>query len=257
MTLQVGDRGSDVQRVQQMLAALGFEIDIDGIFGSETEGVVRRFETEAGIGVDGIVGPDTLRALEQEVERSATGTRKKRTVTFPSGAVFHEVANPSGDIDYSDHVGAGVVPLIEVRGRENERLSEHFTVREFMCRDGAPYARISPELIGNLQRLRERISQSILVSSGYRHKRHNEAEKGATDSQHIAGRAADVRSTTLKPIDLAAEALAVFGCNIGIGLGKNIVHLDLRGSRASWVYKDTPMTDSAFEKWVKEQCGVR
>src|SRR6185503_20795532 len=50
-------------------------------------------------------------------------------------------------------------------------------------------------------------------------------------------------------------ALEVFGCNIGIGLGRNSVHVDLRGTRASWVYEGAAMNESGFDTWVQETCA--
>jgi len=54
-------RGEDVAALQR---ALGFLPDhIDGIFGKQTDRAVRTFQEEAGMTVDGKVGPDTLNAI--------------------------------------------------------------------------------------------------------------------------------------------------------------------------------------------------
>jgi len=176
-----------------------------------------------------------------------------RTVTYPSGLTFTEVTNPSGSIDYSDHVGNNAVPLIDVQGRGSEKLSNNFNIKE-LSGSNARYARISVELVTNLQTMRDRLSKSIIVNSGYRHRSHNQQVGGATSSQHIAGRAVDIRSSGVKPIDLARLALEVFGCDIGLGLGKNIVHIDVRGEQASWVYDGAAMNEREFDDWVQERC---
>jgi hypothetical protein len=55
-----GDRSSEVRRIQEALAAAGFDPGpIDGVFGPLTEAAVRTFQEAAGLTVDGIVGPDT------------------------------------------------------------------------------------------------------------------------------------------------------------------------------------------------------
>lgn len=176
-----------------------------------------------------------------------------RTVTYPSGISFTEVTNPVGSIDYSDPVGNNAVPLIDTQGRENEKLSNNFQVKELAGRN-ARYARISVQLVNGLQTMRERLGKSIVVNSGYRHRAHNQQVGGATSSQHIAGRAADIRSSGVKPIDMAKLALEAFGCDIGLGLGKNIIHVDVRGRRASWVYDGAEMNEREFDDWVAEQC---
>jgi len=58
-------RGEDVRSVQRALAAHfpSLNLELDGVFGPDTEAAVRQFQAAAGIGVDGQVGPVTRRAL--------------------------------------------------------------------------------------------------------------------------------------------------------------------------------------------------
>jgi N-acetylmuramoyl-L-alanine amidase len=60
-----GDRGEAVLDLQQRLIALGFGIpgDTSGVFGDATREAVSAFQTQRGLPVDGIVGPETWRAL--------------------------------------------------------------------------------------------------------------------------------------------------------------------------------------------------
>jgi N-acetylmuramoyl-L-alanine amidase len=60
-----GDRGEPVLDVQSRLSALGFEIGGDdiGVFGEGTATAVSAFQHDRGLPVDGVVGPDTWRAL--------------------------------------------------------------------------------------------------------------------------------------------------------------------------------------------------
>lgn len=62
-TVRRGDRGEAVRQVQQRLADRGWHIDVDGIFGPQTERVVTQFQAEKGLVVDGIAGPQTWHAL--------------------------------------------------------------------------------------------------------------------------------------------------------------------------------------------------
>jgi hypothetical protein len=74
-TFALGDRliylrypylhGEDVHALQGALNALGFACgEADGIFGAFTEGAVRDFQSNVRLGADGIVGPDTVRAID-------------------------------------------------------------------------------------------------------------------------------------------------------------------------------------------------
>jgi peptidoglycan hydrolase-like protein with peptidoglycan-binding domain len=63
--LRLGDRGSEVERLQQALRRRGFNPGrIDGIFGSQTQEAVRQFQRVNGLWPDGIAGRDTLLALD-------------------------------------------------------------------------------------------------------------------------------------------------------------------------------------------------
>jgi N-acetylmuramoyl-L-alanine amidase len=59
-------RGDDVTELQRCLNQLGFDAGrADGILGPDTEGALRAFQRNAGLNVDGVCGPMTLRALAQ------------------------------------------------------------------------------------------------------------------------------------------------------------------------------------------------
>jgi peptidoglycan hydrolase-like protein with peptidoglycan-binding domain len=63
-TIARGSTGLAVKIVQQILnRVMGAHLQEDGQFGPATDGAVRLFQQRAGIGVDGVVGPQTWRAL--------------------------------------------------------------------------------------------------------------------------------------------------------------------------------------------------
>ncbi|MBD2089687.1 peptidoglycan-binding protein [Microcoleus sp. FACHB-1515] len=64
--LGVGDSGNAVALLQTQLASLGFyQGAIDGEFGSQTEAAVIQFQTSQGLVPDGVVGPQTLAAIDR------------------------------------------------------------------------------------------------------------------------------------------------------------------------------------------------
>lgn len=70
MVLRLGSKGSAVRSFQEMLNFLGFRFNFkplkeDGIFGEKTESVVIDFQKSEGLLRDGIVGPITMKALEE------------------------------------------------------------------------------------------------------------------------------------------------------------------------------------------------
>ena len=91
--MHTGQRGWDVAALQFLLHVRGFEPGgFDGGFGPNTRSAVRRFQTAARIGVDGVAGPATLNALRGN--RVVT-----RTPSSPLGPVrfFRPVPGAIGD----------------------------------------------------------------------------------------------------------------------------------------------------------------
>jgi N-acetylmuramoyl-L-alanine amidase len=63
-------RGDDVAELQRRLSGLGFDTGkVDGIFGAQTEHGLIEFQRNAGLTVDGICGPATVRSLRQLGDR--------------------------------------------------------------------------------------------------------------------------------------------------------------------------------------------
>jgi hypothetical protein len=54
--------GHGTRQWQQQMANRGWHIGVDDQYGGQSEGVCRQFQTEKGLGVDGIVGPQTWAA---------------------------------------------------------------------------------------------------------------------------------------------------------------------------------------------------
>ncbi|MFC7330427.1 L,D-transpeptidase family protein [Marinactinospora rubrisoli] len=70
--LRLGDSGREVREVQERLIELGYWLDsADGEFGGLTQHAVVALQKAAGIGRDGIVGPETRAALDEGVRPSA------------------------------------------------------------------------------------------------------------------------------------------------------------------------------------------
>lgn len=62
--LNQGDRGKDVMAVQTRLKQLGYYSgNLDGIYGPMTKKAVVHFQQQNHIGVDGIVGPQTIKTI--------------------------------------------------------------------------------------------------------------------------------------------------------------------------------------------------
>lgn len=180
---------------------------------------------------------------------SGAGDSGATELTYPSGAVFRTVDAPQDGVDYSDPVANGIIPLIEVRGRESEKLSANLLVKELMAK--TRYARIAPALVEALQAVRTKLGKALTVESGYRNPALNAALNGDPQSEHLAGRAAVVRAAGVAPIDVAKAALESIDGDIGLGLGPTSVHIDVGGSFSTWVYDGAAMSDDQFASWAR------
>lgn len=63
--LRLGHRGSRVRTLQGQLATLGYQLDVDGLFGRGTEAAVKAFQQAQRLNSDGIAGPATQARLAQ------------------------------------------------------------------------------------------------------------------------------------------------------------------------------------------------
>ena len=98
MTYKKGDKGEIVKQIQRALAAAGLKVMVDGIFGKITEEAIEAFQHQAGLKVDGVVGPATLAKLGIAVVQQYTGLKKSKR--YISEIIVHCTATPEGK-DYT------------------------------------------------------------------------------------------------------------------------------------------------------------
>ena len=122
------------------------------------------------------------------------------------------------------------------------KLTKNFSLQEFNSKCGRDIPNeILPniiELAKNLQVLRDAVNKPISITSGYRSPEHNTKVKGAKNSQHIKGTAADIKvlGMTPKEVALVIEGLIESGKmkQGGIGIYRTWVHYDIRNKKARW-----------------------
>lgn len=79
--LKKGSRGQQVKELQERLNKFGYKLVVDGIFGSKTDLAVRDFQRKHGLRVDGIVGPETRKALFSSSVSTSSAVSVKKSST--------------------------------------------------------------------------------------------------------------------------------------------------------------------------------
>lgn len=86
-----GSRGQEVRQIQTKLKRWGYyKGSADGIYGSLTENAVRYFQRKNGLQVDGIAGPQTLRAMGIFSSSSSNQGSYQQNVDLLARAIYGE-----------------------------------------------------------------------------------------------------------------------------------------------------------------------
>jgi len=111
---------------------------------------------------------------------------------------------------------------------ENMKLSKNFKLSEFACKDGSIVVLVDYELVEKLQQLRDKVNKPVVITSGYRSVAYNKKCGGIPTSNHLLGKAADIKISRMTPLEVARLADA-FGFK-GIGVYPTFTHVDVQGS---------------------------
>lgn len=108
---KMGSRGEEVRRIQQKLKSMGYYTgSVDGIYGTQTQSAVRRFQRDNGLAVDGIAGPKTLSYLGISSGSSGNGQYSSNDVYLLAKVIAAEARGES----YTGQVAVGAVVLNRV-----------------------------------------------------------------------------------------------------------------------------------------------
>ena len=119
-TQSSGNRGADVQAIQFLLQYAGQSVDADGVFGATTVSAGKAFQTAKGLGVDGIVGPQTWGALTPTLRSGDSNAavkalqvelNAKRRLSLPVDGVF-STAVRDAVVSFQSHAGIGADGIV-------------------------------------------------------------------------------------------------------------------------------------------------
>jgi len=156
--------------------------------------------------------------------------------------------------------------------RQQNKLSEHFSKRDFVCRCGhcEHSLKISLGLLGGLELLRSTSRNRIQILKGYQCPDSSEKMGKVKRNHHIMGIAADIllEKRSLSEAFLLAEAVPEFN-GIGLNIKENHIHVDTRKDKERYIFvitkegEELPLTDANRHQFLpasetpqpKEDCA--
>ena len=113
-------------------------------------------------------------------------------------------------------------------------LSKNFRVREFRCKDDTDPIFIDSDLVDVLQKVRDHFGKAVTITSAFRTASHNKKVGGATYSQHLYGKAADIKVSGVAPSKVAEYVETLMPNTGGIGRYSTFTHVDVRATKSRW-----------------------
>lgn len=113
-------------------------------------------------------------------------------------------------------------------------LSANFRVREFRCQDDTDPIFVDSDLVDILQKVRDHFGKAVTITSAFRTASHNKKVGGATYSQHLYGKAADIKVSGVAASVVADFAETLMPSTGGIGRYSTFTHVDVRSTKSRW-----------------------
>ena len=113
----------------------------------------------------------------------------------------------------------------------NEKVGQHFKVREFACKDGSQVVFIDTHLVDILDILRNKIEKPVIITSGYRTPEWNKKCGGAKYSYHMRGMAADIRVNKMTPKQVASILNEIIPNELQHIVYNGWIHIDTRSNK--------------------------
>lgn len=108
--LKTGSSGSKVRELQELLNKQGYNLAVDGVYGSATQNAVRKYQRANGLGVDGIVGDETWGSLTKGGGNTAVDgstTAAPPSATTPLGTTYNPEETTGNKADLNAVEGMG------------------------------------------------------------------------------------------------------------------------------------------------------
>jgi len=120
----------------------------------------------------------------------------------------------------------------DIGGRE---IARYFQRSEFACKCGCGYDTVDAELLDALRDIRQHFGAPVTITSGCRCPAHNKKVGGSPSSQHMLGRAADIKVAGVAPSEVAQYAKETGF--LSVGEYSTFTHVDTRTNGPTYFKK--------------------
>ncbi len=111
-----GSSGAQVRTIQEKLKRWGYyDGEVDGVFGSQTRKAVEYFQRTNGLVADGVVGPNTLRALGMPVNGGSGGSAGTAAGEHDVALLARVISAEARGEPYAGQVAVGAVILNRIQ----------------------------------------------------------------------------------------------------------------------------------------------
>lgn len=195
-----------VKQKQCLLAYLGYYVgNIDNVWGTLSKTATKAFQQDHGLKDDGVFEDATAKAVLAAVAKNET----KKTEEPKTGDFWDEI--------------------------------EYFSRSEFRCTCNGRYCNGFPvepdeKMVRTVNQIRKHFGRAFSPNSAIRCAKRNADPDvgGASDSQHLYGKAADISVPGVSPKDVAAYAETLLPNTGGIGIYSWGIHIDSRKTKSRW-----------------------
>lgn len=177
LPLRRGDDGDAVRDLQNRLALIGYPVDEDPqSFGAETEAALRRFQSDRGLVVDGICGPQSWSALVEADHRLGDRLLYYRAPMMRGDDVA-DLQQRLGQLGFDPYWVDGIL------GTRTHRAIQQFQQNAGLPDDGV----VGRSTIDALDRLTRRINGGVTVAEVREHERLRRQPNRVEDRRIVVG----------------------------------------------------------------------
>lgn len=195
----------NVKQQQLLLSFLGYYTGkIDGITGLQTQDAIRRFQSDYGLRVDVLWGPQTEAKVREVIGNPAMEKKQENATVVHTPVVNKPV---TGDAFWD-----GI---------------KYFKPEEFQCKCGCGLNNVNHTLVTVAERTREYFNAPITISSGLRCPTRNAQAGGVSNSRHLTGKAMDFSVRGKSAAQVLAYVQKQPEIRYAYAINESYVHMDV------------------------------